>query len=184
MWTVFCDDNILHDPALSDSTQILINGKVTKAVNTADSFSFTIYPNHKNISAIDRLTSVIKVYKDDNAIPFFYGRVLNDKKGWLNQRTIECESWFACFNDTVVRPYEYEGSVRAYLEMLVSQHNSQVPAEKRFTVRTVTVTDPNDYIVRANSTYPSTMQELQDKLVSNLGGYLIYEHNNLFRVIR
>ena len=88
MWTVFCDDNILHDPALSDSTQILINGKVTKAVNTADSFSFTIYPNHKNISAIDRLTSVIKVYKDDNAIPFFYGRVLNDKKGWLTNEKI------------------------------------------------------------------------------------------------
>lgn len=174
-YEVLCDGAVLHDPRFFDQKKILSNASLIKSVNAADSFTFTIYPNNDQYGNIDRFTSKILIRRDGEAI--FMGRVLNDKKGWNNQLTYSCESLFAAFNDSIVRPYEYTGTVRGYVEQLVAEHNSQVESDKQFTVRTVTITDPNDTIVRANSGYPTVMAEMQDKLVGLLGGYLVYEYD-------
>ena len=174
-YEVLCDGAVLHDPRFFDQKKILSNASLLKSVNAADSFTFIIYPNNEEYGNIDRFTSMILVKRDGEVI--FRGRVLNDKKGWNNQLTYSCESLFAAFNDSIVRPYEYTGSVRGYVEQLVAEHNSQVESDKQFTVRTVTETDPNDTIVRGNSGYPTVMAEMQDKLVGLLGGYLVYEYD-------
>ena len=75
------------------------------------------------------------------------------------------------FNDTVVRPYSYQGSVENLFKQYVNNHNSQVNEEKKFTPRNCTVTDPNDYITRANINYPSSKDEMEDKLIDILGGH-------------
>ena len=40
-----------------------------------------------------------------------------------------------------------------------------------FVARNCTVTDPNNYITRANINYPTTKEEIEDKLIDILGGH-------------
>lgn len=174
MYTIFADGQIIHSPALDRPTALVFGAKLTQQANMADSFVFTIYPNNPAAATIHKLTTIIEVYQDDSLL--FRGRPIQSKEGWNKETTYTCEGGFAYFNDTILRPYEFAGTVREYLQSLVTQHNSQVPAEKQFTLRTVTVTDPNDYIVRSNSDYTTTMSEIQEKLVGNLGGYLVPEY--------
>lgn len=171
MYKIFADGEAIHNPGLDNPTRLVFGAKISQQANMADSLEFTIYPNNPGAEAIHKLTTVVEVYQDGDLL--FRGRPIQSKDGWDNQKTYTCEGGLAFFNDTILRPYEYTGTVRGYLQMLVDQHNGQVPAEKQFTLRTVTVIDPNDNIVRSNTEYTTTMAEIQEKAVGNLGGYLI-----------
>lgn len=76
----------------------------------------------------------------------------------------------------MVRPYEFKGSVEEYFQFLINSHNAQMDDEARkFKIGRCTVKDPNDYIVRANTGvngYSKTLDEMKEKLVEKLGGYL------------
>lgn len=176
MYTVYADGAAIHNPATDDPTRLIYCATVTQQANMADAFEFTIYPSNPEAANIHKLSSTIEVYQDGDLL--FRGRPIQSKEGWNKQQTITCEGGLAFLNDTILRPYDYTGSVRGYLEALIAQHNAEVPAAKEFTVRTVTVTDPNNTIVRSNTDYTGTMKEIQEKLVSNLGGYLIPEYSN------
>lgn len=173
MYKAFIDGAVLHDPTLDDPAALIIDAEVTKQANAADSFTFTVYPDNPRYSEIYKLTSVVEVEKDGKTI--FRGRPIKSTEGWENQQTITCEGELAFLNDSVLRPYEYQGTVRGYLQSIITAHNNTMPPEKQFTLRTVTVTDPNDNIVRSNGNYTVTMQEIQEKLVNSLGGYLYIE---------
>lgn len=174
MYTVYADGAAIHNPATDDPTRLVYNATLTQQANMADSFEFTIYPSNPEAANIHKLSTTVEVYQDSDLL--FRGRPIQSKEGWNKQQTITCEGGLAFLNDTIIRPYNYTGSVSGYLQQLISSHNSQVPAAKQFTVRTVTVTDPNNTIVRSNTDYTTTMQEIQEKLVNNLGGYLVPEY--------
>lgn len=176
MYKIYCDGVAIHDPSLDSPERLVYGATLTQQANMADSFSFTIYPNNPGLASISTLVSTIEVYQDDELL--FRGRPIQSTAGWDNQQTITCEGGLALFNDTIVRPYSYTGSVQNYLQQLVTQHNQQVSADKQFTLRTVTVTDPNNNIVRSNENYVVTLQEMADKLVNNLGGYMVVTYNN------
>ena len=75
------------------------------------------------------------------------------------------------FNDTIVRPYSFQGNVDTLFNQYVNNHNLQVNEEKRFVPRNCTVIDSNDYITRENINYPTTKSEMNDKLINILGGH-------------
>ena len=176
MYTVYADGAAIHNPALDDRTRLVYNATLTQQANMADAFEFTIYPSNPEAANIHKLSTTVEVYQDSDLL--FRGRPIQSKEGWNKQQTITCEGGLAFLNDTILRPYSYTGTVSGYLEQLISSHNAQVPAGKQFTVRTVTVTDPNNTIVRSNTDYTTTMQEIQEKLVNNLGGYLVLEYSS------
>ena len=120
------------------------------------------------------MKGIITVYQDDFLL--FRGRVLDDEIGWHNEKAVTCEGDMAFLLDSIMRPYDFSGSIAEYLAVLLESHNSQVDAEKRFVLGHVTVTDQNDYIVRSNIDYTDTWTEMQDKLVKLLGGYLQVRH--------
>lgn len=176
MYKVYFDGVAVHDPSLADQTKILVDGKVKKQVNCADSFTFTIYPNNVGYSSLNLMTTSVMVKKDNTIL--FHGRPLTEDTGWENQKTIVCEGDLALFNDTVMRPYEYTGTVANYINLLVNTHNAQADQSKQITVRTVNVTDSNNNIVRSSSDYVSVLEELMNKTVGTLGGYLITEYTS------
>lgn len=176
MYKVYFDGVAVHDPSLGDQMKILMDGKVKKAVNCADSFTFTIYPNNVGYASLNLMTTSVTVMKDNTVI--FHGRPLSEETGWENQKSVICEGDLALFNDTVMRPYEYTGTVANYINLLVNAHNAQTDQSKQITVRTVTVTDPNNSISRSNSNYVRIMEELQNKTVGTLGGYLRTEYDD------
>ena len=170
MYTIRANGSLLYDPRVEELA--VSKAALNQEDNVAGSFTFTIYPSHPLFNSIKKLSTSIEVY--DGTARLFGGRVLEDADTLENARTFICEGEYAYFADSVVRPYSWaEGGVQAYLQMLIDSHNSQVGAEKQFTLGEVTVIDPNDYIVRGSSEYPSTLSELNEKLVNLLGGHII-----------
>lgn len=172
MYKVYCDNYLLHNMTMPELK--LINPKLDLEVNKAGSFTFTIYPSHPYFSRLKKLKSIITVYKNDRMI--FRGRILNTEEGFKNQKQVTCEGDLAFFNDSIQRPYEFSGDVPDLFNHLITEHNKQVDSEKQFKVGTITVTDPNGYIVRSDSQYLTTYDSLMKKLVENLGGYLSIRH--------
>ena len=170
MYTVTLDDTIIHNPSRNDFSRMILNGVITKKVNCADSFTFTVYPSNIGYDDIELLNSKIKVFKDGTCI--FSGRPLKEETDFYNGKTVLCESDLAILNDSVMRPYKFNGSIEEYLRLLINSHNAGTTSDKQITIGSVTVTDPNNYIVRSCSDYSVTLSELMDKTVGYLGGYL------------
>lgn len=139
-------------------------------VNKTGSFSFKIYPNHAYYNRISRMKSIISVHQDNRTL--FKGRVYSDSTDFRKVKKVEVEGILGYFNDSIVRPYSFSGSVEGYFTALVNQHNEQVTDDQKFKVGVVTVTDPNDLITRSSSNTPKTWDEINNKLIKLLGGYI------------
>lgn len=171
-YRVYCDGLLLYHSALENLK--IANPSVELEVNKTGSFTFAVYPEHPYYGLIRKLKSIITVYQDDYLL--FRGRVLDEEIGWHNERKISCEGELAFLLDSIQRPYDFTGSITDFLALLIDSHNAQVDVDKRFVLGNVTVTDPNNYIVRSNIDYTDTWTEMQDKLVKPLGGYLQVRH--------
>ena len=170
MYKAYLDGEILYHPNMLDEFP-LKQGKVSLELNKTGTFTFSLYSNNKRYGNIKKMKSIVKVYDDDFRL--FRGRVLNAKRGFYNELQVTCEGELAFLLDTKQRPYDFQGSVEEYFTFLIENHNAYCKdEEKKFKVGRVTVTDPNDYITRADSTYMKTLDTLQNKLVKELGGYL------------
>lgn len=181
MYSAKIDGMTFYNPLAEDFE--IMSPVLSQEQNKADGFTFTIYPDNSQYDSMLKLKPTITVYDDDKLIS--RGRIIDSVQGWKNEKQITCEGELAFFNDSVVRPYDFTNGgigVSDYLIFLVNQHNSQVAPERQFKVRTVTVTDPNDSIVRADSTYPNTLSVLNDKLISLLGGYFNLEYSEADKV--
>lgn len=174
MYRVYCDNYLLYHSKLENLK--IINPSLELELNKTGSFDFTIYPDHPYYNMIKKLKSIFTVYQDDYLL--FRGRVLDEDVGWHNQKAITCEGELAFLLDSIQRPYEFTGSITDFLTMLITNHNAQVETEKQFTLGNVTVTDPNDYIVRSDIDYINTWEVIEKKLIEMLGGYIIIRHEN------
>lgn len=172
IYTVYCDGYLIYDPRLDDYK--ITNAKLTRELNKADSFRFTIYPTHPNFNALVKLKSNI-VVKQNNTVVFL-GRILDQTLGWNNEISCVCEGAFAWLNDTIQRPFmfpvsESQATPTDYFAFLLGRHNEQEEANRQINIGTCTVTDPNNYIQRSDTQYSSTMQLLKEGLLDTLGGY-------------
>lgn len=168
MFYVKMDDLTLWSPI--DNKLKIVTPTLKLEVNKIGSFSFKVYPDHPYYSRLEKMKSIISVHQGERTL--FKGRVFSDNVDFHKARKVEVEGLLGYFNDSVVRPYEFSGSVEAYFTMLVNQHNDQVTEAQRFKVGVVTVTDPNNLIIRASSNTPKTWDEIADKLIKLLGGYI------------
>lgn len=189
MYTIYADSSLVYAPNLAneeDGGYAVIDPVVTSELNAVGSAEFKMPEINPMYDGISKLKSIIKIYDErieagiSTRRRIFRGRVLDDEADLWNRKDVYAEGELGFFNDSRVRPYTFTGSVSDYFAFLVNQHNSQVESEKQFHVGRCTVTDANDYITRESSDYPKTWQEMKDKLLDLLGGYLItrYEVEN------
>ena len=179
MYKVYCDEFLIHDTRISNLN--IISPKLSLELNKTGSFTFTIYPTHPYFNKLYKLKSIIKVYQDDYLL--FKGRILNDTQGWHNEKQVTCEGELAFLLDSIQRPYDFMSgdlhtTVKDLFTFFINNHNSQVEPEHQFIVGNITVTDPNDYIVRSDSTYMNTWESINKKLIDSLGGYLWVRHED------
>jgi hypothetical protein len=174
MYTVLLDGNVLHDPRL-EPEYILVSATLTEEDNAPAKFEFVMSYKHWGYNRIERMKSLIEVYKDSTLI--FRGRPRDDSKDFDNSKTVVCESGLAYLYDSVVRPYAYNGTLSGYLTSMLASHNSQVDTNRKIQLGTVTVTDPDDYITHASTKYPNTFEELMEKCVKLLSGHFITRYS-------
>ena len=172
MFRIYCDGNLLYHSNL-DNLKIF-DPSLELELNKTGSFTFILYPDHPRYSTVKRLKSIIDVWQDDYLL--FRGRVLDEEVGWHNEKIFSCEGELAFLLDTIQRPYDFTGSIPDFLGMLLSNHNAQADQVKQFTLGNVTVTDPNDYIVRSDIDYVNTWDVITKKLIDLLGGFLQVRH--------
>jgi phage minor structural protein len=157
----------------SDNLDRISAGKVVKAVNAIDSFTFTIYPDNAGYDKLKPLTTSITVTDDNTGKDVFIGRVLKcpdsmDEQG-LICKSVTCEGRLGWLYDSV-QPYaEYKVvGIRTVLASFISKHNSQVGDDKHISVGQVTVTAENNYTYSVN--WISTMDAISEQLVGKFGG--------------
>ena len=173
-YKILLDGNLIHSPEIKDLK--IFDAKVTIEQNKIGSFKFTIYTSNPYYSSINKMKSLVYVYQNNSII--FKGRVVETTTKTNKGVEVYCESDEAFLCDTLHEPFEYNGSVRGLLENFIESHNSQVSEDKQFLVGEVTVTDPNDYIVRSSEDYDDTWNRIQEKLIKLLGGYLVIRHED------
>ena len=174
MYRIYCDGSLLYHSNL-ESLKIY-DPSLELELNKTGSFVFTVYPDHPRYSLVKRMKSIIQVWQDDFLL--FRGRVLDEEVGWDNEKTFSCEGELAFLIDSIQRPYDFTGSIPDFLGMLLTIHNAQTDPEKAFTLGNVTVTDPNDYIVRSDIDYVNTWEVISKKLIDMLGGFLQVRHED------
>lgn len=157
----------------SDNLDRISGGKIVKAVNAVDSFTFTIYPDNAGYDKLKPLTTSVTVTDDSTDKDVFIGRVLKcpDSMGeqGLICKSVTCEGRLGWLYDSV-QPYaEYKMvGVRTVLASFISKHNAQVGDDKHISVGQVTVTAENNYTYSVN--WVSTMDAISEQLVGKFGG--------------
>lgn len=173
MYRIYADDKLIYDSTLEDYT--ITSGEIELEVNKSGSFTFSIYEDHPYYNRIQKMKTIIRVYKND--VLKFRGRVITDGVRFWNEKTFTCEGELGFLLDSIQRPYTFQGKPDELLTKFITDHNSQVGESQKFDVGTITVTDPNDYINRSNSEYENTMTNINDRLLDKLGGYFYITRN-------
>ena len=174
MYKIYCDNYLLYSDQLNNLK--IISPKLQLEVNKINYFDFTIYPDHPYYNMINKLKSMIVVYRNNDIL--FRGRAYSIEKGFYNQKLVECESDLGFLNDSILRPFNFEGDIDDFLEQIVNNHNAQVPAYHQFTLGNITVTDNNGYLARSSINPIKSLDVIQDKLIKTYGGYLCVRHEN------
>lgn len=151
-----------------DYNMALLNPSLTMELNTAGSLNFKMAPSHKHFNLPTLLTQTIEVYEENEMI--WFGRPIDIKSGFLNRKEVYCEGGLAFFNDSIQRPKEYKAIlISDFFKTLISNHNSQVPKNRQFTVGRFNLVDT--YIYRKLN-YESTFECLSSMCVGAEGGFL------------
>lgn len=177
MYKVYCDNLLLYSTEYE--TLKIFNAVVELELNKTGTFIFTLYPSHPYYDKPQKMKSIITVYQGGYLL--FRGRILDEEQGFYSERKFECEGELAFLLDSIQRPYDFlsgdkHTDVKELFIYFIENHNAQVQEEKRFKIGNITVKDPNNYITRADSTYSSTLENIQKKLIETHGGYLFIRH--------
>lgn len=153
----------------------LVSASISKSVSAYDSFTFTLDPSHKLYSVIKPYNFFVKVVRPDLNRVLFEGRVLTysdsmDTSGII-QKTAVCEGLEGFLHDSAQPWAEYHNTTpRDFLQALINEHNKQVESYKQIRLGDVTVTNSTDNVYRFVDDTKDTYENIQDKLVSRLGG--------------
>lgn len=153
----------------------LVSAVLSKSTTTYDSFTFDIDPTHAMYTEIEPYTCFVKVTRPDKGLTLFEGRVLTysdsmDSSGTVQKEAV-CEGLEGFLHDSVQPWKEFHNTTpKDFLQALITEHNRQVESYKQITLGTVTVTNSTDNVYRFTDDTQDTWANIQDKLVSRLGG--------------
>lgn len=172
MYQIYADDILFFDDTLQSQPELqLIDVKLTMEVNKAGSLEFTLPTHNVVYNTLQKLKTTIWVLCDNNIV--WEGRVLHDEKDFYNRKKVYCEGALSYLLDAIVRPYKFTGSLQHYFNYLVSQQRDSVESNRSITwTYGGTLEDENSYIVRSNSDYTTVLDEISDKILNTVGGYL------------
>lgn len=161
--TFFRTDSDDPKLALSSATLNLKAG-------TAGTFEFKAETPNKKYGTFRKNIDYIDVYRNDETVPIFSGRVGGTVRDFYMGESITAEGGLSYFSDSVFRPLTHEGNLGGYLNLLIDNHNSQVESAKRILLGLIEI-DRTQACYRELQNYETTISRLQD-LAESFGGYL------------
>lgn len=178
MYRINYSDFLLHDLQVpSEYGYYLLNPELTEEVNKVAELIFDISSTHPHFDKLEHLVPDIVLKKNNKTI--FKGRIIKEQQNMDKSKQVTCESILAFLFDSVVRPYNFQGTPEDLFTYFIDNHNSQVDDDKKFKIGKTTGAnlDNNKYINRSNENYSNTYDEIQDKLLS-IGGYFYVRYED------
>lgn len=159
----------------------LLSAKITKDVDSIDSFAFNISPKSPQYNAFKYRTTFIKVTNTKLGKVLFEGRVLPttdsmDSSG-IFDKSVTCEGLTAFLHDSIQDYYTLSNNdLRAFLSHMIDVHNRQVDSYKRVKLGQVTVTSPSDNVYKSIDDSKTTYDTIKEKLIDKYGGEIRLRH--------
>lgn len=172
-----------------ESDRRIISGTYHRETNTIGSLTFSVLYTHPAYNMFKEYKGVVRLYWGTELIYKF--RIIKIRRDFYNTLTIQCEGLLGYLNDSIVKPYVFNANHSVYpahipppscspvefMTELVALHNSMVEAEQRFTFVDETDGAFNGILFTTEQTaYPKTWDELQSKIIKNIGGYIQIRH--------
>ena len=170
MYRILCDSYVLYDPRLPDL--FVFEPDLTQKKNEPGELSFTIPKEHPHYGVLEKLKSLIKVYRDDTLI--WMGRAIEDERDLYENRKVVVEGTLAFLLDSILRPFTMDGTAADVWEYLLSQHNAQVNVNQRLGLGNCNLAGS---VGVATKDYLSAWQIMKTNLLDPLGGYLIVRYD-------
>lgn len=179
MYRIYADNAVLHNPFFAEEGRIVINPILTEKLNTHGSLRFSIAPSNPLYDSLEPRNTKIRVVSDANVNnKIWWGRVMSIEKGWNNVKIVFCEGILGCLQDSLYRAFGFKGAPADLLSALLYQYHTSATRGPEFYMGNVSVTDPNNLIVRS-SNLPATVWDTMDTKLfgSSLGGYILHRYN-------
>lgn len=167
MYIIKVDGQEIYSPALSDDPMQIISPRLQLEVNAAGSLSFIIPPGHGAYNSIHKLKSIVTMEQD--GVEIFRGRAMEEKTDSYNQKEVYCEGDLSFLLDSVQRPFTFSGTALAYCTQAIATHNSQVEAEKRFTIGNFSALTDATVLNLESDGYTDTLSAIQAVLEGHEG---------------
>ena len=172
MLVLMNDNQILNSV---DNTANRIRGQISKATNSIDTFTFSIFPPHEFYKEIKPFQSRIKIY-DDNGDMIFEGRVFSIKPYMSDSgeigKEVSCEGGLCYLCDSVPIYVSKTQTINEYLNTVINLHNKAVEDFQKINLGSVSCSPTATYTFTCE--YESTFEDISRNLISNadIGGEL------------
>ena len=167
IYTITADGEPLYVPG--DKTLTAVNPKLTRELNKAGSLELTLLPTHPLYEYINLKRTEFSVYRD--GIEIWSGSASKSTRDFWNRKRLSCDGKLAVLNDSQRRPFEFTGTVSAYIQRQLENHNAQMYTDtsKQVFLGTVTMSGT---ISRKSEVPASTWDLFSSHLLGELGGYI------------
>jgi hypothetical protein len=186
----------LHDPFTDDT--LISDLSISAKVNEKGSASFTMPPSHSLYSKIQLQDPANSVYIYDDDTILFDGYVVDTSLNFDGTIEVSCDGALGYLEQCRIRPYAtsksddddpsttYIGSgYEHYVQWLFDEYNKRCDSWKQIKLGKNEATQlvTNNTVYRANSTYPTFAEEIEDKILDSPGGYLFLRHEGSTRYV-
>lgn len=180
------DGGTLFDPVTDD---VVYDARLTAKANNPDYLDFTVPPGHALYDAIRERGGPVRLEWDGETL--FAGEVESVEADTYGAKAVSCAGALAWLKDTVVRPYSTvageqpltaPSGVDGLFAWYVSQHNAHViDSRKTFAVgdNQGAALDANNHVYRSSEQAATTWDEIGDKVLDSLGGYVTVDYDPL-----
>lgn len=173
---------LIYQPGNNQAT--VLSPKLTREVSKGGSLTFTMTREHPQYEMLQKMSTVVAVHQDGKEI--WRGRILNHEADWYNNRAVYCEGALSYFNDSCVTPFNYDGTLKQFLQHLIDAHNAQVGQKmKQFELGTITAAlgnlvvhfgDADEYGVGED--YGKIWDIIDKMVLKTFGGYTYCSYNS------
>lgn len=173
---------LIYQPGNAEA--LVLSPKLTREVSKGGSLTFTMTREHPQYEMLQKMSTVVAVHQDGKEI--WRGRILNHEADWYNNRAVYCEGALSYFNDSCVTPFNYDGTLKQFLQHLIDAHNAQVGQKmKQFELGTVTAAlgdlvvhfgDADEYGVGED--YGKIWDIIDKMVLKTFGGYAYCSYNS------
>ena len=187
-YRILYGSDVVWEP-YSDSKDAVTDVELSMSVNAAKYLDFTMPPTHSLYNKIAERSSTVWVYADKKVI--YKGFISNITTDIYGYKSVSCTSVMNYLGDTHVRDYSTisgeqtltaPSTLNGLFQWYIDQHNSRcLDPKKKFKigVNEADLLDPNNYVYRSSTQFPTTSEEIENKILDS-GGYIFerYEGND------